>query len=95
MTTKTTTLSDSEISTLSNICRVASESFKESANTFRSMIDAPEPKPDEMFAVRGPAAASLAEQFDHQANEALEIANRLNIAVSVTVTEDTEDAVQA
>lgn len=85
-------ISDREISTLSNICRVAAERFKENANTFRSMVDAEEPQPNEAMAVRGPAAASLADQFERQAEEAFELANRLDMAEAITITDGVEDA---
>lgn len=84
-------LSDTDYSTLTNICMSAAERFTETEKAFRALIDAPEPGPDEMFVVRGDAAKRLADQFALQAAEARIFANLFQSAHPVTLTLDKDD----
>ncbi|QIV65851.1 hypothetical protein Cp1R7AA1_029 [Mesorhizobium phage Cp1R7A-A1] len=96
----------SDVSTLANICRTAAERYKETAADFRKLIDY-KPKaiattPDGPFEIdmtpHGEGARIIAEQFERQAQEAMQMLYVFDAAQDFGVSmdaEDFEDAVAA
>lgn len=77
-------LSDDDLSTLQNICRVAAERFSEHAALFRKQEQQPTPAEGSMIPT-GQAAGRLAEQFERQAKEARQFADDFASAFPFTL----------
>lgn len=91
MPTEVRHLTDSDLSTLSNICQTAAERFSENARLFRELEQQQQP-PEGTIAPTGPAAARLAEQFEKQAKEAREFSELFISAYPITIETDEEEA---
>lgn len=77
-------LQDGDLSTLHNICIVAAERFTGNAKTLRLMAEQSTPTEGALFPT-GAAAARLAEQFEHQAQQAKEFADLFSDAFPFTL----------
>lgn len=84
-------LTDSDLSTLSNICQTAAERFSENARLFRELEQQKQP-PEGAIVPVGPAAARLAKQFEKQAEEAREFSELFISAYPITIETDEEEA---
>lgn len=90
MPTQSVHLTDTHLSTLSNICAVAAERFSENARLFRDLEK--QPAQDGALCPTGAAAARIAEQFERQAQEAHDMRDLFAGALPVTIETEEEEA---
>ena len=83
-------LSDHEQNALGNICRTAAQRFMDHAKTFHDMIDHV-PAEGDMMQIHGEGARRLMIQFETQAKEAHDLADRIANAEEMTITPYPED----
>lgn len=79
-----TTLTDSQMSTLSNLCAIAAQQFKDNATMLRR-LEVEATKDEAGLLPTGAEAGRLAEQFEAQIKEAQEFANLFAEADLITV----------